>query len=193
MNLLIVDDEENARILLVHFFEDEGHFCQSAKNGQEALKKARIQPPDLIISDIFMPVMDGFELCRQLKQDPQLKQIPLVFYTATFLEAHDRQLAKDLGAAEFLEKPMDLEQLEQVLLTIVREVEHHPLPPAEIKSEPELLEGHVHSLSYKLEKKQTELNQREQELLKSERRFQGIMDFAPVAMALSTPEGKILK
>jgi PAS domain S-box-containing protein len=193
MKLLIVDDEENARILLEHFFANEGHLCQSAKNGQEALEKAQAQPPDLIISDIFMPVMDGFELCRQIKQDPQLKQIPLVFYTATFLEAHDRQLAKDLGASQFLEKPMDLEQLEQILLALVQEVGEPSSGITQLKSEPELLEGHVLSLSYKLEKKQTELNQREQELLKSERLFQEIMDFAPVAMALSTPEGKIIK
>ncbi|MBT9544987.1 MAG: response regulator [Candidatus Sericytochromatia bacterium] len=193
MKLLIVDDEEDARVLLEHFFSDEGHLCQSAKNGQEALEKAQAQPPDLIISDIFMPVMDGFELCHQIKQDPQLKQIPVVFYTATFLESHDRQLAKDLGAAQFLEKPMDLEQLEQILLALVQEMGKLSSGIPQVKSEPELLEGHVHSLTYKLEKKQTELHQREQELLKSERLFQEIMDFAPVAMALSTPEGKIIK
>ncbi|MGE3724375.1 MAG: response regulator [Candidatus Sericytochromatia bacterium] len=193
MKLLIVDDEENARILLAHFFTDEGHICQCAQDGQKALEKARENPPDIIVSDIFMPNMDGFELCRQLKHDPLLKHIPLVFYTATFLEAHDRQLAKDLGVDRFLEKPMDLELLEQILTELHQERTEKPTPGPQGKSEPQLLEDHVHSLTHKLEKKQTELQKREQELLKSERRFQEILDFAPVAMAISTPEGKILK
>jgi PAS domain S-box-containing protein len=182
MKLLIVDDEENARVLLEHFFESEGHSTWSAANGQAALEQARKALPDLILSDIMMPIMDGFELCRQLKQDPQLQAIPLVFYTATFLESHDRQLAESLGAHSFLEKPMELETLLATLLAILKDSEALPSP----KTTHEAQKDYAHSMAFKLSQKQNEL-------IKNERQFQEVLDFAPVAMALSTPTGEIIK
>ena len=72
---------------------------------KEALDKAYADPPDLIVSDILMPVMDGYALCRQWKSDDQLKHIPLVFYTATYTEHRDEVFALKLGADRFVLKP----------------------------------------------------------------------------------------
>ena len=61
----------------------------------------------MIITDILMPVMDGFTLCREWKKDNRLKRIPLVFYTATYTDPKDREFAMNLGAESFIVKPVD--------------------------------------------------------------------------------------
>jgi len=185
VKILLVDDDANARYILEVVLEQKGHHCISAANGREALALANQQTPDLIVTDILMPVMDGFELCRQLKQNPATQHIPLVFYTSTFLEEKNRQLGMELGASAYLEKPMELEAL---VTTLEQFLTTEPLlhfPPSKA-SEAKTLVDYASTLAHKLEQKQSEL-------LKSEKRFQDMLDFVPVALALSTPEGKILK
>ncbi len=82
--VLIVDDNSANLYLLKNLLEEEGIGVVAAENGKDALNKARANPPDLIISDILMPVMDGYTLCRQCKLDERLQRIPFVFYTATY-------------------------------------------------------------------------------------------------------------
>ena len=104
--VLIVDDNSANRYLLKSLLE-EAFEVTEAENGKEALDKAYAAPPDLIVSDILMPVMDGYALCRQWKSDDQLKHIPLVFYTATYTEHRDEVFALKLGADRFVLKPQD--------------------------------------------------------------------------------------
>ena len=78
-----------------------------ARHGAEALVKARQSPPQLIISDLLMPVMDGYTLLRHWKADARLREIPFVVYTATYTEPKDEQLALDLGADAFILKPAE--------------------------------------------------------------------------------------
>ena len=105
MNILIVDDNENNRYQLQVLLSGHGYRVTTATQGAEALDKAREQPPDLIIADILMPVMDGYSLCREWKQCAQLKDIPFIFYTATYTGDRDRELALSLGAQRFIIKP----------------------------------------------------------------------------------------
>ena len=107
MNVLIVDDKAENLYLLQAILAGHGFFVSSAREGKEALEKARQSPPDLIISDILMPGMDGFALCREWRQAPELKDIPFMFYTATYTDPQDKQFALDLGADRFLIKPME--------------------------------------------------------------------------------------
>lgn len=76
---------------------ESGYRVEEAANGLQAFDRARIEPPDLIISDILMPEMDGFALCRIIKSIETLKHIPFVFYTATYLNQHDEELGLWLG------------------------------------------------------------------------------------------------
>ena len=121
--LLIIDDDEQSLYMLQILLQGHGYDVESATNGAEALEKARRDPPDMIISDILMPVMDGFTLCRKLKQDEQLKQIPFVFYTATYTDPRDEELALKLGANRYLLKPIEIETFIKILCDIVQDAE----------------------------------------------------------------------
>ena len=104
--ILVVDDRQENRFLLQSVLESSGFQVHLANNGEEALDLARRYWPDLIISDITMPRMDGFQLCRIIKTDDLLKQIRFVFYTATYTEEKDERFAMSLGADQFLVKPI---------------------------------------------------------------------------------------
>ncbi|MFZ1466032.1 MAG: response regulator, partial [Anaerolineae bacterium] len=116
--ILIVDDNEQNRYLLRVLLTASGYAVLEAVNGVEALALARRARPNLIISDILMPQMDGFALCRECKRDEQLRAIPFVFYTATYTDPRDEALALQLGAARFVIKPLENEEF----IGMVREV-----------------------------------------------------------------------
>src|SRR4030067_3315196 len=98
IKLLIVDDSQPDLYMLETLLKGNGYQVATASNGVEAIEKARRDPPALIISDILMPEMDGFTLCRLCKQDATLNRIPFVFYTATYTDSKDEELALSLGA-----------------------------------------------------------------------------------------------
>ncbi len=120
-DVLIVDDVDANRYLLKCLLEGEGWKVRTAANGREALELARTRPPDLIVSDILMPVMDGYALCRAWKLDETFRNIPFVFYTATYTEARDERFALDLGADRFLIKPQDPQTLIRILNDLLEE------------------------------------------------------------------------
>src|SRR6185369_10978232 len=105
--ILIVDDTEENLYLLEALLRGHGYEIRTAKNGMEALARTAESRPDLIISDILMPKMDGFALCRHWKADAALKNIPFVFYTATYTDTKDEKFALGLGADMFIVKPTD--------------------------------------------------------------------------------------
>ena len=101
-HVLIVDDEPESRERLRALLLEHGHAVSEASNGLDALEVARQQPPDLVISDILMPQMDGFALCRAYRADPRLARAPFVFYTDSYATAKDAAFARRLGATRFL-------------------------------------------------------------------------------------------
>lgn len=104
---LVVDDNTDNLYLLQALLVGNGYIVATASNGEEALTRALELLPDLIISDILMPGMDGFALCRVWKQDPRLRGIPFIFYTATYTDQRDEQFALSLGADMFIVKPSE--------------------------------------------------------------------------------------
>lgn len=108
--ILIVDDEEANLRLLTQWLIPLGYDIELASNGEEAVRKARDNSPDLIILDIMMPVMDGYEACRILKSDPETKNIPIIMVTALH-ERESKLKGLSVSANDFLSKPIDPTEL----------------------------------------------------------------------------------
>ena len=102
--ILVCDDEPYILMALTDAVEMEGYECVTAINGKEALQKARETLPDLIMLDIMMPFMDGFEVCRELKADASTRDIPVIMLTAKSQQV-DIQKGKDAGADDYITKP----------------------------------------------------------------------------------------
>lgn len=119
--IMIVDDNEQHLNLLRMLLETYDFEVTSARNGAEALEQARQDPPELIVTDILMPVMDGFSLCRRWKSDDQMKEIPLIFYTGTFIDPEDKKYALNLGAERFIVKPDNSGTLVDVLKEVIKQ------------------------------------------------------------------------
>lgn len=102
MKILIVEDIADDRRLLRYNLEHHGCEVIEAADGQEGLAMAKAHKPDMIISDALMPKMDGFQFLRAVKTDDSLKEIPFVFYSATYTGYKEAELAISLGAEEFI-------------------------------------------------------------------------------------------
>ena len=87
-------------------------------NGAEALQQAVNEKPDILVSDIMMPNMDGFQLCRLCKQIEQVRHIPFVFYTSSYTSDKDEQFGLSLGAGAFVRKPADPETLARIIVEV---------------------------------------------------------------------------
>ncbi|NLI09832.1 MAG: response regulator [Elusimicrobia bacterium] len=175
--ILLVDDKEENIYLLEQLLKSENHETISAKHGAEALTKARMYKPDLIISDLLMPVMDGYMLLSRWKADDKLKEIPFVVYTATYTDPKDEILAKDLGADEFLIKPMEPEIFVLKIKEIIEKYKNQKTLPAKafLGMNEEKFKAYNETLIRKLEEKaaQLELANRtlEKEMLEREKNY----------------------
>jgi twitching motility two-component system response regulator PilG len=112
MKILIVEDTKTITSLLQVYLMGWGLEFVEAKDGEEGLRKAREEKPDLIISDVRMPVMDGFELCASVRSDKQLSATPLLLLT-TLKDEASRQKGKLVGATAFLSKPVAVDELRE--------------------------------------------------------------------------------
>jgi len=113
--ILVVDDLAANRKLLVRLLGSDGHRILEAANGHEGLAAVRAEHPDLVITDVLMPVMDGYELVRQLRLDPATREIPVVFFTAHYGEREARALALASGVCYVVTKPCDTEDMRKLV------------------------------------------------------------------------------
>lgn len=129
MKILGVDDNKENRYLLEKLLGGYGHEVVTACNGREAMEKLRENGFDLVISDILMPEIDGYQLCHIIKTEERLKKIPFVFYTTTYTSPEDERFGMELGAEGFIIKPIEPERFIKILNEIIDRVKKAELVP----------------------------------------------------------------
>ncbi|MGD2161616.1 MAG: response regulator [Anaerolineales bacterium] len=129
--ILIVEDIPHILELLEITLKFKGYDVITARNGGEALEYIQTEEPCLILTDILMPKLDGYALAQKVRSNPETRDIPIIFVSATFITPEDKAFALSLGAVRFLEKPIEASEL---LLTVAevltgeKYVQPHPLP-----------------------------------------------------------------
>ncbi|HLO13284.1 MAG TPA: response regulator [Anaerolineales bacterium] len=108
--LLIVEDDPDILKLLDAMLTFRGYRVITAHNGKEALDIIQVKRPSIVVADIMMPKLDGFGLVHRIRINPETRDIPVVFITATYVASEDRNFALHLGATRFFQKPLDLEK-----------------------------------------------------------------------------------
>lgn len=199
--ILIVDDKEESLYYLDALLTGHGFTVESARHGEAALAKAGHCAPDLIISDLLMPVMDGYKLLRRWKADAHLRAIPFIVYTATYTESDDERLALDLGADDFILKPAEPEELLARIAGI--RAGAAPRMPNPEHDEKSVLSVYNEALIRKLEEKTLQVEEAnralrgdiaerklvEAALRESERRFRVLTEAIPQIVWATRPDG----
>ncbi len=155
---LIVDDRQENLYFLRVLLKAYGFAVDEAMDGAQALVKARQQVPDIVITDLLMPVMDGYTLLRHWKADEQLKAVPFVVYTATYTDPKDRQLAEELGADAFIIKPAEPQAFIAHINQVLDKASRGEFTPAS-RGEQEQFKEYSEVLVRKLEEKAEQLEQ----------------------------------
>jgi len=174
MRIIVVDDKEEERYLAETPLKGSGYEVETAANGMEALEKLRAGGFDMIVSDVLMPVMDGFRLCRECKGDEKLKDIPFVFHTATYKDERDEELASKVGADRFVRKPTEPEEFIRIIQGLFRDMEEGKIGPKRrvVEEQKEVLKLYSERLIAKLEKKMLELEAEIAQRKRSEERVE---------------------
>ncbi len=153
-SVLVVDDIAANRDLVASLVRHRGHRALEAADGAEALRLVRDHRPELVISDILMPTMDGFELVRRIREDPAIASTPVVFYTAHYHEREARSLARSCGVARVIVKPADPAD---ILAALDETFSAKPPATSAAKPEPHFDREHLRLMSDKLSAKVAEL------------------------------------
>ncbi len=124
--ILIAEDERDIRDLIAFTLKFAGYDIVTANNGEEAVQLTKQELPDLVITDVRMPKMTGYEACKQIKADPATQHIPVVFLSAKGQEA-EVQTGLDSGADEYLLKPFAPDQLTRNVADILAAVKRKPV------------------------------------------------------------------
>jgi len=161
--LLIAEDDPDILRLLNTTLTFGGYRVITAPNGKDGLEVVRKELPALIVADIMMPKLDGFGLVHRLRINPDTRSIPVVFITATYVAAEDKEFALSIGVTRFIQKPVDLEML---LKLIAELMEQDATPAMEPLKEFSFYEGYRTRLEAKLAQKNREIT-RDQLLLKT--------------------------
>lgn len=203
MNVLVVEDNVSARKLLVITFMHYGCTVFEAQDGVEGLEQAARHKPDIIISDALMPRMDGFQLLRAIKADPELKSIPFIFYSSTYTGEKEAELAIALGAEAFVAKPIEPDELWKKTCFIMEEWEARqktPAHPTIDSGDEQYLREYSRVVATKLEEKVAQLEEvlaqrekTENALKEREQELATIFENAPYVMLLLDRDRRVRK
>jgi diguanylate cyclase (GGDEF)-like protein/PAS domain S-box-containing protein len=178
-HVLMVEDHEENRNLLKMLLEANSYRVTAAGDGQEALDAARRDPPDAIVSDVLLPKMDGFALCRHWMQDPGLQGIPFIFYSGTYVHPEDEQLGMALGAVRYLIKPLEAEVFLGELRAVLQQWAGRAAPAAtSLLDDPTFHALRGSALERRVEDKMAQLEAANRRLQESEARFRSLTEMS---------------
>lgn len=192
MLALIVDDMEENIYMLDVLLKNSGYQTITAKNGEEALEKLKDNNVDVIISDILMPVMDGFTFCKKVKTDSRLKNIPFIFYTATYTAAQDEELGLKMGADKFIRKPCEPSELIGCVKGVISNKPSSSVETVTIPDNGEILKLYNERLIKKLEKKMLELEKEASQRKSAQERYKSLYNIITDAV-LVTDKHRLIK
>jgi len=125
--ILVAEDIPDILELLDTTLRFKGYRVVTANNGEEALEFIQKERPLIIVSDIMMPKMDGFNLLHRLRINPETRKIPVVFLSATYVAPEDRTFALTIGVTRFLEKPINIDEFMKTIVELLAQGEHSVL------------------------------------------------------------------
>lgn len=209
MRILIVDDDLSNLSLMKKVLESSGYEVEQAMNGEKALEKLKSETMDLIISDILMPVMDGYHLCQECKANNKLKNIPFIFCSGTYTDEKDENLSIKFGAEAFIAKPFRNEQFLNTISQVTENVFNGKIniPESQNNDQKEVYKLYSERLINKLEEKTLALDKEKMglemamaERIKIEDRLRKSRDFAeslfnaaPGIVLILDTEGRIIR
>jgi CheY-like chemotaxis protein len=156
--LLVVEDIPDILTLLKATLEFKGYRVITARDGQEALESIERERPAVIVTDILMPRMDGFNLVHRLRLDSQTRDIPVIFLSATYVAPEDKAFALSLGVTRFIEKPVNFEEFLPAVSDLLKYNEKSSQAPMD---EFEFYDGYRKRLETKLLHKNTQITRAE--------------------------------
>jgi PAS domain S-box-containing protein len=187
MTILIVDDNRTNLLLLREQLESGGYAVVEALNGLEALVVLGEKSVDVIISDILMPTMDGYKLCYEVQKDHRFRNIPFIFYTATYTSPGDEKFALELGGDKFLRKSASSEIILEAIREVLRKPKAKPGKAGDL-GDLGILREYSQRLVAKLESKNSELERNAEELKKLSSAVEQTAD----SVVITDKEGSIL-
>ncbi len=152
--LLVVDDIPDILKLLDATLKFKGYNVVTARDGQEALEAIQKERPVMVIADILMPRMDGFNLVHRLRLDPATRDIPVIFLSATYVAQEDKDFALSIGVTRFIEKPVNLAEFLPVVEELLAQGRH---TAHELLDEFEFYDGYRKRLEIKYHQKITQI------------------------------------
>ena len=161
--ILVVDDIPDILKLMDATLQFKGYRVVTARDGQEALEVIQQERPALVIADILMPKMDGFSLLHRIRINPETRDIPVVFLSATYIAQEDKEFARAIGVTSFIEKPVDLDKFFPIISDIL--TRGGPTTPISL-NEFEFYDRYRRRLEAKLSQKVTQIA-RDEHLLRT--------------------------
>jgi two-component system cell cycle sensor histidine kinase/response regulator CckA len=202
MRVLIADDIEANRRLLKATLEAEGVEVLVAEDGKEALEWLRREQVDAVISDVLMPNIDGFRLCHAIRQDKNLKDLPVILLSASYTSASDEKLALEYGADGFLKKPSPTDVIMSALRHFIANPRNRAVMEKGPETELERMKEYSERLVRKLKEKNSELELAQQELMAANRelvarseetrKLASLVENSPDFISLATLSGEVL-
>lgn len=206
--ILVIDDTSANRELITAVLTHFDHQLLEASEGKEGLEIAKAEKPDLIIVDLLMPAMNGYEFVSRLRRIPSIAAIPVIFYSATFQSEEVRALARACAVTRFLTKPSDPEEILRVVEGALREGPAQAVPPVgKIRSAVDVVQV-LNNKLFEKNRELLELNDRLEETVaqrtavlaaeieerkRAEDRFRMLVETAPMGIVIVNKEGRIVE